>query len=106
MEMIVHFVLEEDIVQIIFKKGVRAMLLKDASPEIYAQIDPTKNTDIEIEKLKAQSNIDLFWRCDKGHSWHAKVCSRMRGSKCPYCQHRAVLPGFNDLASTYPEIAG
>ena len=29
----------------------------------------------------------------------------MRGSGCPYCAGRKVLPGFNDLATLEPEVA-
>ena len=29
----------------------------------------------------------------------------MRGSGCPYCAGRKVLPGFNDLATLAPDVA-
>jgi len=29
----------------------------------------------------------------------------VNGTGCPYCSHNFVLPGFNDLASRFPEIA-
>ena len=46
------------------------------------------------------------WKCNKGHSYSAKVSSRdARDSGCPYCANQAVLPGFNDLATTHPELA-
>ena len=38
--------------------------------------------------------------------WTASVKSRtVNGTGCPYCSHNFVLPGFNDLASRFPEIA-
>jgi hypothetical protein len=50
----------------------------------------------------------VTWRCSPyGHTWHAAVCDRTRGTcpNCPYCSGRAVWPGFNDLATTHPDIA-
>ena len=32
------------------------------------------------------------------------MTSRTSGSGCPYCTGRKVLPGFNDLASRFPEL--
>ena len=48
----------------------------------------------------------FWWRCSKcGGEYQAWITSRLQGSKCPYCSDMAVLPGFNDLASRYPQIA-
>ena len=30
--------------------------------------------------------------------------NRSKGQSCPYCSHRKVLSGFNDLATTHPEL--
>jgi len=57
-------------------------------------------------KLTAGSNLKKEWKCKKGHVW--KVSSSQRtGSKsgCPYCANQKVLKGFNDLATTHPELA-
>jgi hypothetical protein len=46
------------------------------------------------------------WKCQKGHKYRAKVSSRdANGTGCPYCANQLVLPGFNDLATTHPELA-
>ena len=46
------------------------------------------------------------WKCEKGHKYSAKVSSRdASGSGCPYCANQQVLEGFNDLATTHPELA-
>jgi hypothetical protein len=74
--------------------------LATTHPEIGAQAhgwDPTTVT--------AGSNKKLEWRCNLGHIWPATVASRMRGQGCRYCSGYAVLIGFNDLATTHPEIA-
>jgi hypothetical protein len=45
------------------------------------------------------------WKCNKGHQWEAVVQSRaVLGRGCPYCSNNKVLAGFNDLATTHPEL--
>jgi hypothetical protein len=46
------------------------------------------------------------WKCKKGHKYRAKVSSRdARNSGCPFCANQLILKGFNDLATTHPELA-
>lgn len=46
------------------------------------------------------------WICELGHIWTATISDRSStGNGCPYCSGRRVMRGFNDLATTYPEIA-
>jgi hypothetical protein len=46
------------------------------------------------------------WRCPLNHTYVTRVSLRaLRGYKCPVCANKNVLPGFNDLATTDPEIA-
>ncbi len=46
-----------------------------------------------------------LWRCELGHEWNTNVKERVRGRDCPYCAGKTVLAGFNDLATTHPELA-
>ncbi len=53
------------------------------------------------------SRKKLAWKCSKGHSWFAVPYSRT-GAKpkgCPTCANRVLQVGFNDLATTHPELA-
>ena len=46
------------------------------------------------------------WICSRGHVWDEVVKERaLRGYGCSYCSGKRVLNGFNDLATTHPEIA-
>ncbi len=46
------------------------------------------------------------WICNLGHTWTATISDRSStGNGCPYCSGRRVSAGFNDLATTYPELA-
>lgn len=76
-------------------------------PEIAAQWDYEKNGNLDIAKVLPSSHEKYWWRCQLGHSWQAAPFSRTkeRGSGCPYCTGRKVLPGFNDLATKKPGLA-
>jgi Zn finger protein HypA/HybF involved in hydrogenase expression/predicted GIY-YIG superfamily endonuclease len=55
--------------------------------------------------VTAGTNKKLQWKCKKGHSWIAPGSRRTIGSGCPVCENRQVLVGYNDLATTHPELA-
>ena len=46
------------------------------------------------------------WRCERGHRWSADINSRKAGGGCPVCSNKQVLAGYNDLATTHPQLAG
>jgi len=58
-------------------------------------------------KVAFTSTKEKSWRCSKGHLWKDKVWLRVRYEhrSCPVCRNRIVLPGFNDLATIYPDLA-
>ena len=75
-------------------------------PDIAAQWDEEKNGALHPSSVTAGSNRRVWWRCEKGHSYHAVIAQRVqRGNGCPYCANRKVLPGFNDLATAAPLVA-
>jgi len=55
--------------------------------------------------LSRGSHRAVAWRCERDHEWRASPNARSRGNGCPYCSNEAVLPGFNDLATTHPQLA-
>ena len=63
------------------------------------------DSKIKATEVTAFSNKKLPWKCSKGHKWEATVFSRYKGKGCPYCSNRKILVGFNDLATTNPELA-
>lgn len=50
------------------------------------------------------SGEQVWWLCDKGHSWLCGINSRVQGSGCPYCLNVKVLTGYNDLATLFPML--
>lgn len=51
------------------------------------------------------SDKKLRWECEIGHQWNSVVSSRVSGIGCPICSGRQILKGFNDLATTHPQLA-
>ena len=47
----------------------------------------------------------VWWKCERGHEWQAKIADRSRGDGCPYCSGKRLMVGFNDLAHVYPYLA-
>lgn len=79
--------------------------LAASHPDLARQWHPSRNGDLSPDRLAPHSNRKVWWQCAHGHAWQATPASRLRGSGCPYCSGRKVLPGFNDLASRYPALA-
>ncbi|MBR2372058.1 MAG: hypothetical protein IKA90_04215, partial [Clostridia bacterium] len=67
--------------------------------------DYDKNIKPPTEYTKG-SNEKVWWKCSKcGHEYESKISNRTylkRG--CPYCSKRKIKQGFNDLATTDPEL--
>ena len=66
--------------------------------------------DFERNKLKPTevglgSHKKVWWVGECGHKWNATVSSRAKGSNCPYCSNHKILVGYNDLATTNPDLA-
>lgn len=60
---------------------------------------------IKSTEVSGGSHKKVLWRGKCGHEWTAVIKNRVRGAGCPYCSHNIVLPGFNDLASRFPNLA-
>jgi hypothetical protein len=76
---------------------------KSNCPELMMEWDYEKN-QILPEQVTAGSQKEIWWKCDRGHSWEAKLTDRRNGNGCPYCSNRRVLRGENDFASMHPEL--
>jgi hypothetical protein len=82
--------------------------LATTHPEIAKEAngwDPTQVNAGRGSKLKSEKRS---WRCSRGHIFEATPASRTNPkimSGCPFCSGNTNLSGFNDLATTHPEIA-
>ena len=73
-------------------------------PTLAAEWDDEKNRCFPNEILGGAIGA-YWWKCPKGHSYRARIQSRIKGNRCPYCRGRKVLKGYNDLATTHPDLA-
>lgn len=87
------------------KKG-KINTLDVVEPIVASEWHPTKNGELKPNQFLPQSNKKVWWLGKCGHEWEAVISSRTgtRKGGCPYCSNRKVLKGFNDLATTNPEI--
>jgi hypothetical protein len=70
------------------------------NPELAAQAhgwDPSK--------VAPRSAKSYEWKCEFGHIWESSLTNRSRGDGCPVCINKKILPGFNDIATLFPEVA-
>lgn len=78
--------------------------LAEERPELVAQW--ARSNELSPSEVSCGSHKKVWWVCDKGHTWEATVKNRaLIGSGCPYCEHRAVLNGFNDLQTAFPDVS-
>ena len=78
--------------------------LMTTHPELSKEWSP--RNEFGPETMCAGSKKRVWWVCaEHSHEWAARVDSRARGNGCPVCANRKVLPGFNDLVTTHPELS-
>lgn len=78
--------------------------LESQFPEVAAEWSE-RNYPLMPSEVTAFSNRKVWWKCALGHEWSSLISTRSYGSKCPYCSGIKLLKGFNDFATTYPELA-
>jgi very-short-patch-repair endonuclease len=64
--------------------------LSKVFPYLSREWHPTKNEDLKLNQFTEGSNINVWWICNKGHSWKATINRRTSGSGCPYCSGKYV----------------
>ena len=78
--------------------------LETMNPKLAAQWNYEKNGDLLPEQFTIGSSRVVWWKCEKGHEWKTTIASRNAGNGCPYCSNKKLLVGYNDLATTNPEL--
>lgn len=74
-------------------------LLKDRYPEIFAQLHPTKNVGMDVDRLTSKSHKEPWWLCLDPlcnscghHEWQSRVFSRSSGQGCPFRSGAKTCP--------------
>ena len=65
--------------------------LATKSPDVAAQWHPILNGDLTPEMVTYCTTKKVWWQCEHGHEWQAKVYTRAKGQKsgCPVCYHQS-----------------
>lgn len=75
-------------------------------PACINEWDFNKNHPLSPDAVVAGSSKKVWWICCKGHSYEQSINLHVgRDYGCPYCSHRKVLTGYNDLETLFPDIA-
>ena len=86
------------------KKAGKNQVVKKSLAQTHRAL--TKEADgWDANNYTAGSNKKMSWKCSLNHKWEASIAKRAIGKGCPYCANRKILPGYNDLKTTHPEIA-
>lgn len=81
--------------------------LETLRPDIANEWDYDKNV-LKPNEVGCGADNKIWWLCSNGHSYQSRIASRTgknRNDGCPYCSNKKILIGYNDLQTTYPEIA-
>lgn len=74
-------------------------------PEVAFEWDYSKN-NVSPSDIFPKTNKKYYFRCPKGHSYLQSPNNKVsKNYRCPYCSGQALLTGYNDLQTVYPEIA-
>ena len=89
--------------------------LKTVNPELAAQWHPTKNGNLNPSQITISADKKVWWIYPYDDpitgkhfdfEWKTNVYHRFfEHTNCPYISGHAVWTGFNDLATTNPELA-
>ena len=95
-------------------QDLQTYCIKNGLEHLLEQWHPTKNGDLKPTNVTARSSKKVYWLLPYydpitgkhfNFEWPARIADRVNGAGCPYLTGQAVWPGFNDLATTHPELA-
>ncbi len=78
--------------------------LEFVSPKLAQEWHPSKNGLLKPSDVTTKSGKTVWWKCEKGHEWKAKIYNRSYGTTCPYCSNKKVCDD-NSLENINPELA-
>ena len=83
-------------------------------PELVKEWHPTKNGTVQPQEILSGSEKKFWWLLPYDDpqtgkhfefEWQASAYDRSKGVGCPFLTGKAIWLGFNDLATTNPELA-
>lgn len=74
-------------------------------PNLLAEWDGSILGNIPLNQLTAGSNKTVHWICSEGHRYEQNMAAKLRGRGCAICAGKQILIGYNDMATTHPEVS-
>lgn len=79
--------------------------LATTNPKLAGQWHPTLNGTLSPTDIQGGSAGKAWWICELGHPWHAEIRQRNNyDTGCGVCNNLIILEGFNDLATSHPDL--
>lgn len=87
--------------------------LTTTNPELAKEWHPTKNGSLTPSQVTSGSNKKVWWflpyddpktGCHFDFEWQETICNRINGCNCPFLSGHQVWKGYNDFATTNPEL--
>ncbi len=69
--------------------------LATVNPTLTKEWDYEKNRELNPNMVSAGSEKKVWWKCEKGHEWQARIRDRNLGTNCPICA--------KELQTSFPE---
>ena len=79
--------------------------LASVNPKLASEWNYDKNIGLMPTMVTGVCGKKVWWICNQKHEWMAQISNRAHGNGCPYCSDYYVLPGYNDLITTRPDLA-
>ena len=79
--------------------------LKTTDPNIAKDWDYERSFPYRPEDFTRQSDRIASWICPvSGGKWDSTINGRMRNQSSPFVSSQKLLPGFNDIATRFPDL--
>jgi hypothetical protein len=69
-------------------KACEENCLQTTSPDLAKEWNCEKNHNLTPKDVTAGSNKVVWWTCENGHEWKAKINYRKQDTVCPYCKEQ------------------
>lgn len=79
--------------------------IQTVNPVLCKEWNYEKNNGLTPADVTPGSSKKVWWKCEKGHEWQARVPDRNRGKDCPYCSGLYAVKGETDLQTLNPNLA-
>lgn len=74
--------------------------------DLLTEWDVKKNVLFSPTQIQYGSSKKVWWICEKGHSYEARISSRtLSHCGCPYCSGQKPIVGQNDFKTCFPLLA-